>query len=120
MDISPAPMEQTRVPFSVEVASESDLPAGTRRYLAMDLSLGGLFLKTVFPLDVGTILLLTFDIPGERLIVKARAEVAWIRRCGPDSRLPPGMGIRFLGLDASDRILIGRHVAREEAAVWIA
>lgn len=87
-----------RVPFMVEVSVVSQSKAGTRQYLAMNLGKGGLFLKTLLPLESGTMLRCAFRLPDGGTPIIANAKVAWNRR-GTDAREhPAGMGIRFINL----------------------
>lgn len=92
-----------RVPFPVEVRCASDVRAGTRRYLAFNLARGGLFLSTMLPLDPGTLLRCTFQLPDGRGPVQVLARVAWTRGASALRDTPAGMGIRFLDLPERDR-----------------
>lgn len=75
-----------------------------------DLSEGGLFLRTSTPLEAGSRTLLCFG-TGERGEIRARAVVVWAR--GEGERWPPGMGLRFEGLDTATREEIRRLIASE-------
>lgn len=92
-----------RMPFSVEVRCASEVRAGSRRYLALNLARGGLFLITVLPLDPGTLLECTFALPDGGLPLVVQARVAWTRPASPVREAPGGMGVRFVKLKKSDR-----------------
>lgn len=106
------PTAAFRTPFSVEVACASDVRAGTRRYLAHNLSLGGIFLKTLLPLDPGTLLRCAFHLPDGNPPLIALARVAWTRPASPIRDQPGGMGVRFLDLKEADRRRLDRMVGR--------
>jgi uncharacterized protein (TIGR02266 family) len=65
----------------------------------VNLSAGGLFLESEWPLPEDTPLALQFELPDSKFI-DCKARVAWVNE--PGSRvcqnLPPGMGIQFLDL----------------------
>jgi uncharacterized protein (TIGR02266 family) len=68
-----------------------------------NVSEGGLFIRTVSPLDMGTPahLRFTFGKDGE---LEAEAVVVWRREA--NNGAPPGMGLKFVEIaaDAKDRI----------------
>ena len=103
-----------RVPFTVEVSCISDVPQGTRQYLAMNMGKGGLFLKTLLPLEVGSLLRCSFRIPDGNPPVIANAKVVWNRRGSAARHDPAGMGIRFINLSPEDRERISHHVGGYE------
>ncbi len=92
-----------RMPFHVEVRCASDVRAGSRRYLALNLARGGLFLITLLPLDPGTLLQCTFELPDEGAPLTVMARVAWTRPASPVRDAPGGMGVRFVKLKKADR-----------------
>ncbi|MDY0001859.1 MAG: PilZ domain-containing protein [Polyangia bacterium] len=92
-----------RMPFPVEVRCASDVRAGSRRYLALNLARGGLFLITLLPLQPGTLLECTFALPDDGAPLVVRARVAWSRPASPVREAPGGMGVRFVGLKKGDR-----------------
>ncbi len=100
-----------RVPFMVEVSSVTQSKAGTRQYLAMNLGKGGLFLKTLLPLESGTMLRCAFRLPDGGTPIVVNAKVAWTRR-GTDAReQPAGMGIRFINLAKDERLRLRSFVS---------
>ena len=95
-----------RHPIEVDIGffSESNFYAG----LTQDISEGGLFVATRQVLPVGTEVNVTFTLPGVREI-RADGIVAWQR---DPLHGDPGMGIQFNHLEAEDRALIQRFVAK--------
>lgn len=99
-----------RAPFPVEVGCAGEPRSERRRYLAWNLSRGGLFLKTMFPREVGTQLRCVFHLPDGRRPVVAEGEVVWNRRGSPSRLAPPGMGVRFYGLTEMDQERLSHYV----------
>lgn len=71
---------------------------------SIDLSVGGLYLKTLYPLCVGDVLTLIFSLPGQDKSIKCDARVAWGNFDDhPDEcNLPPGAGLQFVDLSLED------------------
>ncbi len=80
---------------------------------AENISEGGIFIATHAPFDMGEEVDLTFALAkgkkGDRTKYTVTCEVCWIR---PDTGggLPPGMGLRFKGLDDSATREIQRYI----------
>jgi type IV pilus assembly protein PilZ len=82
----------TRVPVSLKVAyrSKGDL----QKDLVIDLSPGGLFVRTSKPLPIGTDVDLEVSLEESDAPIHIRGKVIWLRqRHGPE-----GMGIQFTGV----------------------
>jgi type IV pilus assembly protein PilZ len=79
---------------------------------------GGTFIKTARPLDVGTEFLFKLAVPRLPEPLQIRGEVRWVLRQGepPPPGVPeghePGMGIRFLYADDTERTQIEAVVER--------
>src|SRR4051812_6966227 len=71
--------------------------------LTLNVSRGGVAIRTTSLLDAATPVRVRFRLPGARKEVDAEAKVAWI-----DRRL--GMGLEFTRLDAADKALIDEFV----------
>jgi uncharacterized protein (TIGR02266 family) len=67
--------------------------------VTLNVSRGGLAVRTASPLDVGTDVRIRFRLPGGKKEIDAEARVAWI-----DSRT--GMGLRFTKIDPADQASI--------------
>jgi uncharacterized protein (TIGR02266 family) len=67
---------------------------------SLDISSGGLFLKTEIPFAVDESLLLSFTLPGDSDPISTRARVAWVNLTDNPKKpdLPQGIGIEFVGL----------------------
>ena len=73
-----------------------------------DLSMGGLFVKTTYPSDIGSEL--DLELRTLRLPFRAKATVAWVRASeqGPDK--PSGMGLAFQDLSTLQRKALYRQI----------
>ena len=67
---------------------------------SVDMSSGGLFLKTETPFSVNETVLLSFTLPDVNKVVNCRAKVAWVNLEGEPRKpdLPTGIGLQFLDL----------------------
>jgi len=88
---------------------------------SVDLSTGGLYLQTEYPLVVDDVLMLIFSLPGQGKSVSCKARVAW-SNSESDSRkqeLPPGVGLQFVDLPLEDLMLISTFIEKYEVeAAW--
>lgn len=103
-----------RVPLDVEVDCATDQVSSTLNYQAMNLSEGGMFLKSSFPLEVGTRLNCRFELPDGLGAVVVEAEVSWVRTGPPENLPPPGMGLRFLSLNQDEKERIQQYATAYE------
>ncbi len=85
--------EHQRIPVSLQVSylSKGDL----QRDLVVNLSPGGLFVRTSKPLEIGTEVDLEVLIAQEETPIHVRGKVMWLRGEGAAA---PGMGIQFTGV----------------------
>lgn len=69
---------------------------------SVDMSCGGLFLKTETPFSVDEKVMLSFTLPDTKKIVNCVAKVAWVNSKDKPKKteLPPGIGLQFLDLSA--------------------
>jgi uncharacterized protein (TIGR02266 family) len=90
-----------RVPVAVPVSFQSDgVIAGAR---TQDVSRGGVAIRTLDPLPLGTVLELTFRLPGSTRDITAAGRVAW-----SDRRV--GMGLQFERVEPADQQAIDAFV----------
>ena len=76
-----------------------------------NISLGGVFIGTVNPREIGTHFRLEIPLPAPILkIVQCECEVVWNRQFSKGSTLEPGMGLKFIDLPESDGESIDRWV----------
>lgn len=66
-----------------------------------NLSAGGAFFRHAIPFEVGTVVEVTFGLPGERSLLKCRGEVVNLPTPGEF-----GMGVKFLDLSDDERARI--------------
>ena len=86
--------QHPRVPVLLQV---SYLSAGDlKKDLAVNLSPGGLFVRTSKPLDIGTEVDLEVLLANEDTPMHVRGKVMWLRGASAESQ--SGMGIQFTGV----------------------
>lgn len=73
----------------------------------LNVSKGGLAVRTLAPLDVGTRVLLQFRLPGSSRNIEAKSRVAWC-----DHRT--GMGLQFERVEAADQSEIDQFVDQQK------
>jgi uncharacterized protein (TIGR02266 family) len=71
--------------------------------LTLNLSRGGIAIRTTSPLPSGSAVRVRFHLPGSKRDVEAEGRVAW-----SDSRV--GMGIQFATVDTANQLLIDSFV----------
>lgn len=70
-----------------------------------DISAMGIFVRTLEPEALGTLLNLRFQLPGDALPFEVEGIVSWVNlyRPGVISSVNPGMGVRFMYLTEGQR-----------------
>lgn len=78
--------------------------------VSQNLSRTGMFIRSEQPREVGSEFDFVLQLGEDFSLVQGRAEVVWTRLAteGPDR--PPGMGIRFLGLDKTSENVLHRLI----------
>ncbi len=71
-----------------------------------NMSIGGMFIQTSNPLEVGTRFRLRFRIPGRDEPVDTVGEVCWVLSPEEAGCMQPGMGVRFEELAQQDRLAV--------------
>lgn len=84
-----------RVAHRTRIVFEDEFNDGLFYAWSEDFSIGGLYLASEIPVRVGTLLFLSFVLPGHKRPVRVTGEV--VRRTGGGDA-PAGMGVRFVGL----------------------
>ncbi|HYO96562.1 MAG TPA: TIGR02266 family protein [Polyangiaceae bacterium] len=97
------------VDLDVSLGSDHNFYAG----FAENLSAGGVFVATHLLRPVGEKMEICVHLP-DGAEVRAVGEVRWIRVFNADSDMPPGMGVRFLELQAGCEAAIERFLVRRE------
>ncbi len=108
------PQREPRIAASLQVrlASGEGVPLAERS--TVDLSRGGVFVRTLEPLGPGTRLGLELALAGGAGTVRAAGEVIWTTPPSAPGEpfRAPGMGIRFVDLDPASRALLDAYVGR--------
>jgi molecular chaperone DnaK len=83
---------------------------------AVNLSRGGVFIRTRQPKPVGSALVFELRLASGEPVMKGRGLVRWVQEEDLSSHPPraPGMGIQFTSLDEASRALVERMVAGRE------
>jgi Tfp pilus assembly protein PilZ len=82
------------------------------------LSMGGAFVLTTNPMDLGEEFLLRIHIPDGREAAEGECKVVWTNKYGKESNnLRRGMGIKFLNLQDENRIRIEEFIKAFKAKV---
>ena len=102
-----------RIAIEAQLGFESETNFYTG--FGQDLSDGGLFIATYNMLPIGNEITVTFGLPEGREIT-ADGRVVWLRE--PLGDAPPGMGVRFQGLDDEDRAAILRFIEEREPVFY--
>lgn len=95
-----------RLPVRMLAALYDDTIPGEIGFLTHDLSLGGVFLESDLLFDVGSVLILLFELDGERH--RVGGYVVW-NRADPDTGTP-GMGVRFTDMSTATREALRRFL----------
>lgn len=98
------------VDLDVTVTSEHNFYAG----FVENLSVGGIFIATHQLKPVGERLEFSVHLPGRAEPIRGMGEVRWVRVYSEASNVPPGMGIKFDGLDAPSQRGIEEFLAQRE------
>jgi len=83
---------------------------------AVNLSRGGVFIRTRQPKPIGTPLAFELRLSSGEPVVKGQGVVRWVQAEDPTARPPkaPGMGVQFTALDDASRELVERLVSGRE------
>jgi uncharacterized protein (TIGR02266 family) len=67
---------------------------------SVNMSTGGIFIETVSPMPVDTILFVKFTLPANGETISCKAKVAWTNEPGEikSKDLPLGMGLQFIDI----------------------
>jgi uncharacterized protein (TIGR02266 family) len=89
----------------IDLCSEHNFWTG----LTMNISEGGVFVATHVLLPVGSLVGLHLELPNQTRIMTL-GEVRWSRAYSGDDDVPPGLGIKFVGLDFGSLSAIRKFV----------
>jgi type IV pilus assembly protein PilZ len=78
-----------------------------------NISKGGTFIRTTKPLDVGTEFVFVLSFPAQESQLRLKGEVIWVvAEDKATEEQPPGMGIRFLFQNDSERDAVDQFVEK--------
>jgi uncharacterized protein (TIGR02266 family) len=101
MDKETTTAEDSRTPLQAELRVYYGPSQKMVLYgFSVDMSSGGLFLKTETSFSVNDKVLLSFTLPDADKIINCSAKVAWVNSQDEPKKpdLPPGVGLQFLDL----------------------
>jgi uncharacterized protein (TIGR02266 family) len=110
----PSPPKEPRGPVSLRIKFRSaSLDQFIERY-AVDVSRGGIFIRTREPLAVGTPLKFDFQLQDAAPLLAGEGTVVWIRENDPSrANVTPGMGVRFDKLTPSSQPVLEKILAEK-------
>lgn len=103
--------QAARVPvvLRVEVAEYT-----AEKYLTgINISEGGMYIRTVDPFPEGKALHLKFTLPRDTETIKVTGEVTRTEKLGPSFEMEPGMALRFVDLSEEDQLRIRNFIQWE-------
>lgn len=107
-------LRNRRIPFRRRVLI-APKKSGERSWEdSFDLSLGGIFITTMLPLNVGQIV--DLDMPLDAIRFQAAAEVVWVRGSDEGEDKPVGMALKFINLNPNQKKLIHREITNHTRA----
>jgi uncharacterized protein (TIGR02266 family) len=83
---------------------------------AVDVSRGGVFVKSDTPSGPGTLLKFELRIADDKSVISGVGRVVWKRDRGGGPERPAGMGVKFIKIDDASRALIEDLVGRKSGA----
>ena len=93
------------VELDLSIGGEHNFYAG----LVENVSVGGVFIATHLRRPIGEQVEITIHMP-EGASVRGVGEVRWVRELSEPDNMPPGMGVRFLELEAGAKEAIERFL----------
>lgn len=97
-----------RAPIALKVRFKSATIDEFIEQYSVDISRGGIFIKSKTPMSVGTLLKFEFQLKDHSSLIHGVGRVVWNREASANS--PPGMGIKFIKMDPESRALVDRMV----------
>jgi uncharacterized protein (TIGR02266 family) len=92
--------------FEVQAVVDVTAPASTtERHRVVNVSVGGVCLRTAQIEDIGTEIEMAIHFPDLGASIEVRGRVAWCNRQDPTD-----MGVRFIGLDDERRATLRRYI----------
>ena len=89
----------------------------------LNISKGGLFIKTDEALPLNTIIFLRFTMPGDTMPIETEGKVVWCNTNIAKGYFPRGMGIKFLKLNSDDaekiKLFVDEHLAQIQSRSFL-
>ena len=104
-----AKLRSRRIPFCRFVRVAPRNGDERRSEESFDLSLGGMFLTSMVPLDVGDVV--DLEMPLDSIRFKTPAMISWVRAVASSDDRPVGMAVKFINLNQHQKRLIHRQVS---------
>lgn len=113
---TPDNRKSKRSPVTLRIKFKSaNLEQFIERY-AVDVSQGGIFIRTKEPLPVGTTMRFEFQLRDESPLITGEGTVVWIREQNPSqASVAPGMGVRFDRLTEPSQAVLDEILAYKAA-----
>src|SRR5215471_17992354 len=104
-----------RTPVTLKIKFKSaNIDQFIERY-SVDVSRGGIFIRTKEPLPVGTQLKFEFQLQDAQPLISGDGTVVWIREHDPTrTGVAPGMGVRFDKLASQSQQVLDRILAEKQ------
>src|SRR5258708_22207697 len=104
-----------RTPITLKIKfKSSNLDQFIERY-SVDVSRGGIFIRTKEPLPVGTQLRFEFQLQDASSLIAGDGTVVWIREHDPARQgVAPGMGVKFDKLQADSQRVLDRILSEKQ------
>src|SRR6187397_1011619 len=101
--------KEKRTPVTLKIKFKSaSLDQFIERY-SVDVSRGGIFIRTKEPLAVGTQLKFEFQLQDASSLIAGEGTVVWIREPDPTrTGVAPGMGVRFDKLHTTSHAVLDK------------
>jgi hypothetical protein len=109
-----AKLRSRRIPFRQVVRVAPRSGDERRSEESLDLSLGGMFLTSMVPLDVVEVL--DLEMPLDSIRFTTPALVSWVRLVATSDERPVGMAVKFIELNQHQKRLIHRQVSNHTRA----
>jgi uncharacterized protein (TIGR02266 family) len=101
-----------RAPISLKVRFKSATVDEFIEQYSLDISKGGIFIKSKTPMSIGTLLKFEFRLKDESRLIHGVGRVVWKRDDGDSAGKAPGMGIKFIKMDPESRVLVESMVGK--------
>ncbi len=102
--------KEKRAPTALKVKYKSESIEEFIEQAGLNISRGGIFVRTKKPMAAGTPLKFEFQLSDSTPVIRGVGRVVWSREKDEDKSRPSGMGVKFLKLDPAGRSLVERIV----------